>query len=131
MAYASHANKCLRLHVFSDFFRNHYHIPANLLKPLTYYTPKPFSWITSSIGENCMKIRSVVFQLIVFRQTDIAGTLFYSISRHYINKWAMLLEINVCITYVDINNVFKGLLELTLFSCSSSKKYSTKYLRLD
>ncbi len=34
------------------------------------YTPKPFSRITPSIGENRMKIRSVDFESIEYRQTD-------------------------------------------------------------
>ncbi len=34
------------------------------------YTPKPSSRITPSIGENRMKIRSVDFESIEYRQTD-------------------------------------------------------------
>ena len=52
---------------------NIYHyIPTNSHKTLTNYIPVFAGRITLPIGENRMKIRSVVFEFIADRQTDAA-----------------------------------------------------------
>ena len=48
-------------------------IPTNLHKTITNYIPKISGRITLSISENRMKIREVVFEFFVSRQTDRRG----------------------------------------------------------
>ena len=48
------------------------YIPTNSHKTLTNYIPVFSGRITLSIGENRMKICSVVFEFIARRQTDVA-----------------------------------------------------------
>ena len=55
---------------FFDLFDNCYHSSANLYKTVIDYTPKPSSWVTLSSGENCIKLSTIVFDIIAFRQTN-------------------------------------------------------------
>jgi len=87
------------------FFRttsNIYHyIPTNSHKTLTNYIPVLFGRITLSIGENRMKIRSVVFEFIADRQTDRQTrrrTLFYNMYRRDTNRdFLLVLSVWLCI----------------------------------
>ena len=49
------------------------YIPTNSHKTLTNYIPVFFGRIALSTGENPMKIRAVVFEIIARRQTDRRG----------------------------------------------------------
>ena len=69
------------------------YIPTNSHKTLTNYIPVFFGRITLSIGENRMKIRSVVFEFIVDRETDRQTrrrTLFYNMYRYIKIKSALV-----------------------------------------
>lgn len=49
------------------------HTSANFDITIINYTRKPSLWSTPAIGANCMKICYIVFEIIAFRQTGVAG----------------------------------------------------------